>query len=87
MSHVNESCHTSTSHVTCERVMSHRPRPAGETVEVSSWEELCMCLFAYSSSSSSLESSGSPMVYCGKPDARQPLLTTAQVCVCDMTHS
>ena len=58
-------------------LFSQWPRPSGETIEVGSWEELCMWLFAYSTPSS-LESSGSPMVYCGVPDRRKPLLTTAQ---------
>ena len=49
--------------------------PAGETIQVGSWEELCMWLFAHSASSMG-DATASPMVFCGL--ANRPLLTTAQ---------
>ena len=58
-------------------LFSQWPSPAGETVEVGSWEELCTWLFA-AAPPHHASASASPMVYCGKPSRHHALLTTAQ---------
>mmetsp|Transcript_45805 Transcript_45805/g.143697 ORF Transcript_45805/g.143697 Transcript_45805/m.143697 type:complete len:1146 (-) Transcript_45805:21-3458(-) len=61
------------SEVELLRPMVSLREPAGETVEVRSWEELSMLLFVNSDMPD-----GSPFVFCGMPDSESRLLTSAQ---------